>query len=127
MADTTDFDRTDRPSTAQPPPVHVPGAPSVHDLVIADLAGNGRDVPTVALVDLLLERKAFGLSKYGTILQVEDPARDPAQDLLEELGDALVYAYRARARRVPGANEIYEWLIVSAGHAAHRWYMEPGL
>jgi hypothetical protein len=115
-----DFDRDDRPSTAQPPPVFVPGGESVHSLVIAELRAVG-----TPLGEMLAERRAFGLRKYGQPLQVEDPARDPAQDLLEELGDALVYAYRARARGVRFAGTAYGVLAWLSKRAARRWY-RPG-
>jgi hypothetical protein len=82
MGDTTDFDRTDRPATAQPAPVHVPGEPSVHDLLIGHIR----------------ERAAFGLRKYGTPLQVGN-GRDPLADALEELLDAAAYVCQAIAQR----------------------------
>lgn len=82
MSDTADFDRTDRPSTAQPPPVHVPGEPSAHDLVIADMA----------------ERKAYGLRKYGTLLQLGN-GRDHLEDVYEELLDAAAYIRLELERR----------------------------
>lgn len=125
MSDRTDYERTDRPSTAQPPPVHVPGAPSVHDLVIKDLNRSRR--PGRALARLLRERKRFGLAKYGTVLQVEDPARDAEQDLLEELGDAVVYAYRAKAQGIEGAAEVYEALLTIAGRACVLWHRAPSM
>lgn len=124
MAEVSDFDRDDRPVTAQPPPQHVPGAPSVHDLVSLDVARSWllRRICGPLLV-LLAERRAFGLRKYGTVLQVEDPKRlHPEHDLLEELGDALVYAYRAKARRVPGATIVYWGLRILAAAAASWWY-----
>ncbi|AYB69188.1 hypothetical protein SEA_EMIANNA_5 [Gordonia phage Emianna] len=49
-------------------------APSAHDLVIADMR----------------QRKAFGLAKYGTILQ-HDNGRDHLQDAYEEVLDLAVY------------------------------------
>jgi hypothetical protein len=82
MGATADFDRTDRPSTAQPPPVHVPGAASVHDILIAHVQ----------------ERKDFGLRKYGTPLQV-DNGRDPLKDALEEILDVAVYLVQEIERR----------------------------
>lgn len=91
MGETADFHRIDRPSTAQPPPVHVPGAASVHDL----------------LIKYIKERKAFGLRKYGTPLQV-DNGRDPLADALEEILDVAVYLIqemelRQRQRALQGA------------------------
>jgi len=57
----------------QPLPVPNDG-PSMHDLVIRDMEA----------------RKAFGLHKYGAILQANN-GRDALTDLYEELIDALVY------------------------------------
>ena len=117
MGDVVDYARPDRPSTAQPPPEHVPGAASVHDLVIEDA-----ETRYAELVELLRERKAFGLRKYDTILQVEDPKRDPIMDLIEELGDAVVYAYRAKAHGKAGAAEAYQQLLHLAGKLARAHY-----
>lgn len=82
LADTTDYDRTDKPSTAQPPPVHVPGAESVHELLIAHI----------------MERAEFGRRKYGTPLQVGN-GRDPLADALEEVLDAAAYLTQALYER----------------------------
>ena len=82
MGATTDFDRDDRPITAQPPPIPRSDLPSMHDLVIADFQ----------------ERKSFGLRKYGTILTAHN-GRDPIKDLYEELMDALVYLRQIMAER----------------------------
>lgn len=121
MGETADFERDDRPSTAQPPPQHVPGAPSVHDLVIADLDGRFPE-----LAALLAERKEFGLRKYGTVLQVEDPVRDPRMDVLEEVaGDALVYAYRVQALGILGGDHVYRALREFSGALASLWYQVP--
>jgi hypothetical protein len=48
--------------------------PSMHDLVIKDME----------------DRKAFGLRKYGALLQANN-GRDALQDLYDELLDAIVY------------------------------------
>lgn len=82
MGETADFHRTDRPSTAQPPPVHVPGAASVHDI----------------LIEHIKERKAFGLRKYGTPLQPFNQ-RDALADALEEVVDAAAYLAQALYER----------------------------
>lgn len=58
----------------QPIPVHIDGGPSMHDL----------------LIEMILARKALGLSRYGTILQAGN-GRDALQDLLDELIDGCVY------------------------------------
>jgi len=57
----------------QPPPVHN-DHPSCHDLVIADMQ----------------ERRAFGLQKYGTILQPHN-GRDFLIDVYQEVLDQAVY------------------------------------
>jgi hypothetical protein len=58
----------------EPPPVHVEGSPSMHDLVIADMEA----------------RKQFGLKKYGTILQANN-GRNALKDAYEEVLDLAVY------------------------------------
>lgn len=58
---------------------------------------------------LVLERDAFGRQKYGQPLMSGD-GRDDLEDLLQEIGDALQYAWKAkingvdvsRARRLVG-------------------------
>lgn len=58
----------------QPVPVHQPGGPSMHDLLMAEIE----------------KRKSLGLSRYGTILQAGN-GRNALQDLLDELIDGCVY------------------------------------
>jgi len=65
----------------QPLPVPNDG-PSMHDLVIQDIQ----------------ERKAFGLRKYGALLQVNN-GRDALQDLYDELLDAIVYVRQLMEER----------------------------
>lgn len=89
MSDFVDYERTDRPSTAQPPPVHIPGAVSVHDI----------------LIERIRERAQFGLRKYGTPLQV-DNGRDPLCDALEELIDACAYLCQEIERRERSARVV---------------------
>lgn len=93
MGDHTDFDRTDRPAYSQPPPKPVAGAPSIHDLVAADL----------------IERRDFGLRKYGVPLQAGN-GRNPLADLYAELLDAACYAKQA----------MIEWDEVQHQLYAHR-------
>lgn len=128
MSDQADYDHPDRPVTAQPPPEYVPGAPSVHDLVIEDLSWRrvGQQGACRELVRLMRSRKAWGLAKYEQVLQVEDTRRRAEMDLLEELGDAIVYAYRAKARGIDGADAIYEALLAITGNAATRWFPTTG-
>lgn len=68
-----------------PPPVKTEG-PSVHDLVVADLQ-DGRHAAVVAAI---LDRRALGLAKYGTILQVGN-RRDHRRDAIQEAGDLVCY------------------------------------
>jgi hypothetical protein len=60
-------------SVPQPAPIHNDN-PSCHDLVIKDME----------------DRKAFGLNKYGTILQPEN-GRDFLIDAYQEVLDLAVY------------------------------------
>lgn len=57
----------------QPAPKPTDG-PSIHDLVVADV----------------LERKAFGIGKYGVGLQAHN-GRDALQDAYEEVLDLAAY------------------------------------
>jgi hypothetical protein len=88
MADSTDFDRTDRPRTAQPPPVGNDNK-SIHLLVAKDL----RTAELSGLADDMIERGEYGYRKYGTRLQAGN-GRNPTADLYEELLDALAYGYQ---------------------------------
>ena len=63
--------------TAQPKPEHIEGSASMHDLAI----------------EILRERREFGLKKYGTILQVGN-GRDWAKDVYEEAADQFREALR---------------------------------
>lgn len=95
MGNVPDFDRTDRPATAQPPPIRRSGLPSMHALVAADF----------------LNRGDYGLRKYGTKLTVHN-GRDALMDAYEEALDLVVYLRQmieereiARARQVPTHTE----------------------
>jgi hypothetical protein len=63
-------------------PVKDTGAPSAHDLVIKDME----------------DRKAFGLQKYGTLLQ-HDNGRDHLVDAYQEVLDLAVYLRNEIERR----------------------------
>jgi hypothetical protein len=91
MGDRPDFDRTDRPRTAQPPPIRRPGALVVHEVFAAHLMAEGYS----ELADDLSERGAYGARKYATVdgptpLTV-DNGRDPLADAYEEFLDAVAY------------------------------------
>ena len=60
------------------PPPKPNGLPSMHDLVMQDMA----------------ERRKFGFDKYKSLLQPFN-GRDPLKDLYEELLDATVYVRQA--------------------------------
>lgn len=87
MGDRVDFERGDRPSTAQPPPlVDVPGAIAVHPAAADMLDSIGLD----PLASLVMERGDFGARKYGTPLRTNN-GRDAVADALEEALDVLAY------------------------------------
>lgn len=98
-------DRDDRPATAQPPPVDVPGAPSVHALVVADLAELFPPGHSQLAVDVD-ERGAFGRRKYGQTLQPGN-GRDPVADAYEEALDLACYLRQAMAEGVPDLRGLY--------------------
>lgn len=52
---------------------------------------NGEVFAADRLIQLIRERKEFGITKYGVALQPNNN-RDTKQDLLEEVLDALMYA-----------------------------------
>jgi hypothetical protein len=101
----------------QPDPRRNAIGESMHDLVIKDIlsrdvrwdvsVGAARHIRDQVATDLL-ERKAFGLAKYHTILQVEND-RNFLVDLYQELMDAAVYA-RGRLLSVP--EDGLEWSIL---------------
>ena len=85
MGDTPDYDR-------QPPPRVVANAVSAHDLVRQDVHRQLRDWSSEnALSDDLLERRQYGLRKYGVVLHVNN-GRDHMQDAYDEVLDLLVYS-----------------------------------
>lgn len=83
-------------------PAPVPNdRPSIHDLVTRDMES----------------RKAFGLAKYGTILQAGN-GRKALKDAYEEVLDLAVYLRQAleeqREREVPSLDEVREAFTVAA-------------
>lgn len=84
MSDVADY-------SAQPPPIVVDGAVSVHDLVIQDLLSMEEAPGYVqSAIDAVEERKQFGLRKYGTVLHAAN-GRDYFKDVDDEAGDLPVY------------------------------------
>lgn len=87
------------------PPVPNDG-PSIHDLVVEDLAY----LNFPQLIDDIKERKAFGLSKYGTILQANNQ-RCGWQEQYDEVLDAMCYSRKLMAEGDRRASSIYNQLI----------------
>ena len=73
-------------SIPQPDPIPTDHR-SVHDLLIRAL---GDDSP---LIPHIQDRKAFGLKKYGTPLQVGN-GRDARIDGFQEILDGIIYFYK---------------------------------
>lgn len=95
-------------------PLPVPGdGPSIHDLVHEDLLRMNGGAPVAAH---LLERKALGLGRYGSILQAGN-GRDARRDLSEELLDAAAYTRQRMCEIDLGSGEyavlagIYDHLL----------------
>jgi hypothetical protein len=72
-------------SIPEPPPIPNDN-PSIHDLVVEDLK---KDTYIVLTKDIL-DRKAFGLKKYGVPLQ-QGNSRNPLRDAFQEVLDAICY------------------------------------
>lgn len=91
MADTPDY------VNGEPEPIHNFN-PSVHDLLVNDAKHSAlgfvrsgiNDYIKQLMIDLFRKRKAYGLNKYGTILQAEN-GRDFLKDAIEETVDQLAY------------------------------------
>jgi hypothetical protein len=70
-----------------PEPSPIPNDnPSIHDLVAEDLK---RDTYIILIKDIL-DRKQFGLDKYGTILQAGN-GRNALNDAFQEVLDGICY------------------------------------
>ena len=85
-------------STPQPPPIDEGidvGASLEATLTRLYLFGaDASTAPTIHdALELVQERRAFGLAKYGQPLRTED-GRDGIEDLRQELGDALMYTHK---------------------------------
>lgn len=92
------------PAPSIPEPAPVAGGELVTPRVLAWLTTQAVNVGEGAVsraVALVLARDAFGRAKYGQGLSMSD-GRDTAEDLRQELGDALQYGIKARAEGVEG-------------------------
>lgn len=95
----TSSDMSDTPDyvNGEPEPVHNFN-PSVHDLLVNDAKHHSlgfgiqriSDSLVEQMIDLFRARKAYGLNKYGTILQAEN-GRDFTKDAIDEIVDFLAY------------------------------------
>lgn len=90
MADTADY------LHGEPAPINQGDSPSMHDLAAYDVIDFDHFHEDIRkkLIALLKERKAYGLAKYGTILQAHN-GRNAVNDLVDELLDAIVYNLQA--------------------------------
>ena len=73
----------------QPPPIKT-DTPEVWPLIIRGLRENTPSPINDLLILKSIERDAYGRSKYGVGLQVEN-GRDPLADALDEALDAMAY------------------------------------
>lgn len=84
MGDTADY-------SVQPRPLQVDGAVSVHDLVVEDLRSLfPSSQRTEDGVEVIEDRKRFGLQKYGVVLHAAN-GRNYFADVDDEAGDLPVY------------------------------------
>ena len=118
--------RVERPAAPgdQPPPVHRPGEPSVHELVRDWLAGHEDvDSARAAVQRDLMERAAVGIERYGTPLQCGN-GRDALWDAYQEALDTHVYVGQAyhEAQRVGDVPEVGQRFILlcAAAHLCDR-------
>ena len=91
-------------STPEPPPT--PGTGDVWQSVIDGL-------PPGKLRDACVERRAFGLRKYGTVLQANN-GRNWRTDALQEALDGIAYAAQGVVEGDPEATEALERAIAHA-------------
>lgn len=109
MGDQTDFERIDRPWTAQPPPVPNDG-PSLH-------IGAAAALTRLGLLDVardMIDRGQYGLRKYQSLLQAGN-GRDWRADLYEEVLDGMAYCRQGHEEDDPAAWPMFEVLAALAG------------
>jgi hypothetical protein len=75
-------------SVPEPPPIAT-NEPAIIDLVIQDIEMFG-DASFEILIPHLRDRKAFGIDKHGTPLQVSN-GRDHRHDAFQEILDLIAY------------------------------------
>lgn len=100
MSDVPDYSR------GEPAPIPNSSTP-IHLLVRDEVLQSGLwDTDSrIQLALLMDERMAYGQKKYGTYLQAHN-GRDPLNDLIEEMLDALVYARQCIVEKRAG-NKIF--------------------
>jgi hypothetical protein len=118
MSNTADYSR------GEPEPVKNNG-PSMHDLLVEDIKNTHPNNKTAGLVITdVLDRKDFGLLKYGTPLQANN-GRNPLRDAYEEILDCLVYIKQAlEEARTTGPNIMYREALALAFRLRALIYVE---
>lgn len=76
------------------------GGPAVHDLVLADLLHRSG---SESLAQVIRERRALGLRRYGTVLQAGN-GRDAVRDAVDEVADLVCYLRQVVAERRAGVD-----------------------
>jgi hypothetical protein len=114
VADTADY------SHGEPEPLIKEGAVSSHDLVVSDLHQLNvfglEDRFSEAAVEEIMGRKAFGLSKYPTVLH-KDNGRDHGRDAQDEIGDYVPYL-RTWLDSIPPENHTEMGMVTTLYQAA---------
>lgn len=82
-------------ATPQPSPVERGEPVSPEVLAFLNRCTSINDDERGALKELIIQRCEYGMSKYGQLLMTKD-GRDDVIDALQELGDLLQYAMKAR-------------------------------
>lgn len=118
---------------SQPLPVPQEGVPGSHDMVLADLrgilvrrqsalraSGQTKEADTVRklLKEIetdLMERRALGLRRYGSLLQPGN-GRDPLRDAYEEAQDLVVYFRQLMMARDEAVTLLVKLLSDYEGH-----------
>ena len=102
-------------SIPEPPPIAT-SEPAIIDLIIEDLEGF-EDPEFLMLAPHLRDRKAFGIEKYGTPLQVSNE-RDHRHDAFQEILDFIAYTKQGAERGDRAMETFYSLAIVIAAEFA---------